>query len=105
MVKHIVLFQLDPEMESNARLKVMQAFKEGIEALPEKIACIRKIEGGLNINSEETFDIALYSEFDTLEDVKEYAKHPAHLAVAALLRDCKKSRSCVDYECKTSCAE
>ena len=51
MVKHIVLFQLDPEMESNARLKVMQAFKEGIETLPEKIACIRKIEVGLNITS------------------------------------------------------
>lgn len=98
MVKHIVLFQLDPEMADEDRLNVMQAFKKGIEALPAQIPFIRKIEVGLNINSQESFDIALYSEFDSLDDVKAYSVHPAHVAVAGLLKDCKKSRSCVDYE-------
>lgn len=99
MVKHIVLFQLNPEMEAGSKQKVMDAFKAGIEALPSRIPFIRKIEVGLNANPEEQFDIALYSEFDTMDDVKAYAAHPAHVAVAALLKDCKKSRSCVDYEC------
>ena len=94
MVKHIVLFQLASEMEAERKKNVMDAFKKGIEALPAKIPFIRKIEVGLNANPEEQFDIALYSEFDTMDDVR------AHLAVAALLKDCKKSRSCVDYECK-----
>ncbi len=98
MVKHIVLFQLNPEMDVRRKAEVMDAFKAGIEALPEKIPFIRKIEVGLNGNPEEQFDIALYSEFDTMDDVKAYAVHPAHQAVAALLRDCKKNRSCVDYE-------
>lgn len=100
MVKHIVLFQLASEMEAERKKNVMDAFKKGIEALPAKIPFIRKIEVELNANPEEQFDIALYSEFDTMDDVRAYAAHPAHLAVAALLKDCKKSRSCVDYECK-----
>ena len=97
MVKHIVLFQLASEMEAERKKNVMDAFKKGIETLPAKIPFIRKIEVGLNDNPEEQFDIALYSEFDTMDDVRAYA---AHLAVAALLKDCKKSRSCVDYECE-----
>ena len=44
MVKHIVLFQLAPEMEAERKKNVMDAFKEGIEALPAKIPFIRKIE-------------------------------------------------------------
>mgnify|MGYP000316194865 FL=1 len=100
MVKHIVLFQLSSEMEARRKKNVMDAFKKGIEALPAKIPFIRKIEVGLNINPAETWSIALYSEFDTLDDVKFYAVHPDHVAVAALLKDCKQSRSCVDYECE-----
>ena len=98
MVKHIVLFQLDPAMDVGKKSEVMNAFKRGIEALPDRIPFIRKIEVGLNANPAEAFDIALYSEFDTLDDVKAYSVHPDHVAVAALLKDCKKSRSCVDYE-------
>ena len=99
MVKHIVLFQLDETMEAQRRLAVMREFKEQIEALPQQIDFIRRIEVGLNVNPSESFDIALYSEFDTLADVAAYAAHPAHVAAAALLKDCKKNRSCVDYEC------
>ena len=99
MVKHIVLFQLSPEMDAQRKLEVMTEFKARIEALPKEIGFIRKVEVGLNVNSGESFDIALYSEFDTLDDVKAYPVHPAHVAAAALLKDCKRSRSCVDYEC------
>ena len=70
MVKHIVLFQLSSEMEARRKKNVMDAFKKGIEALPAKIPFIRKIEVGLNANPEEQFDIALYSEFDTMDDVR-----------------------------------
>ena len=98
MVKHIVLFQLDPEMEAGRKAEVMEAFKRGIEALPTEIPFIRKIEVGLNANPAESFDIALYSEFDTMDDVRASSVHPKHVAGAALLKDCKKARSCVDYE-------
>ena len=70
----------------------------GIEALPAKISVIRKIEVGLNINPAETWSIALYSEFDTLDDVKFYAVHPDHVAAGKLIAEVKESRACVDYE-------
>lgn len=98
MVKHIVLFKLKENAPLDKKHEVMQAFKQAIEALPETISFIRKIEVGLNINTQETWDIALYSEFDSLEDVKAYAVHPDHVAAAKILTELKENRSCVDYE-------
>ena len=98
MVKHIVLFKLKEEAPDEKKLLAMQQFKQAIEALPEKIDVIRRIEVGLNINPGETWSIALYSEFDSLEDVKAYAVHPDHVAAGKLLAEVKESRACVDYE-------
>jgi len=98
MVKHIVLFKLKDEVPAEEKLAAMNNFKKAIEALPSKIAMIRKIEVGLNINPAEAWSIALYSEFDTLDDVKVYAAHPDHVAAGKLLANVKESRACVDYE-------
>jgi hypothetical protein len=98
MVKHIVLFRLDTTKPECERARVAQEFKGRIEALPAVIPFLRKVEVGVNINEGETWDITLYSEFDSLEDVKAYAVHPAHVACAALLKEYKTDRACVDYE-------
>ena len=98
MVKHIVLFKLKDEVPETDKLVVMNKFKEAIEALPEKISVIRKIEVGLNMNPGESWHIALYSEFDNLNDVKFYATHPDHVAAGKIIAEAKESRSCVDYE-------
>lgn len=98
MVKHIVLFKLKEEVPADEKQKVMYAFKQAIEALPAKIPFIRKVEVGLNMNPGETWHIALYSEFDTLDDVKAYSTHPDHVAAAGLLAKVKEGRACVDYE-------
>lgn len=98
MVKHIVLFKLKDEAPAEARLAAMNAFKAAIEALPARIPFIRSIEVGLNINPAETWSIALYSEFDSLDDVRRYAVHPDHVAAGKLLAEVRESRACVDYE-------
>ena len=98
MVKHIVLFKLKDDAPADLKLAAMHGFKEAIEALPSRIPSIRKIEVGLNINPSESWSIALYSEFDTLDDVKAYAAHPDHLAAGKLIAGVKESRACVDYE-------
>lgn len=99
MVKHIVLFQLDPQMDPALKQQVMHDFKTAIEALPATIPFLRSVEVGININPPETFDLALYSEFDSLDDVRAYAVHPDHVAAASLIGPYKVARSCVDYEC------
>ena len=98
MVKHIVLFKLKDDVPETDKLVVMNKFKEAIEALPAKISVIRKIEVGLNMNPGESWHIALYSEFDNLDDVKFYATHPDHVAAGKIIAEAKESRSCVDYE-------
>ena len=98
MVKHIVLLKLKDEVPETDKLVVMNKFKEAIEALPAKISVIRKIEVGLNMNPGESWHIALYSEFDNLDDVKFYATHPDHVAAGKIIAEAKESRSCVDYE-------
>lgn len=98
MVKHIVLFKLKDDASAEAKLQAMQAFKAAIEALPATIPVIRKVEVGFNINPAETWSVALYSEFDSLDDVKFYATHPDHVAAGRLLAEVRESRACVDYE-------
>lgn len=98
MVRHIVLFQLKKMESESAKLEVMNAFKNAIEALPKDINVIRSIEVKFNMNPAEIYDIALNSEFDSLEDVNIYAKHPLHVAAGKILADVKESRACVDYE-------
>ena len=98
MVKHIVLFKLKNEVSAAEKQAVALKFKEAIEVLPAIIPFIGHVEVGVNINPDEQWNIALYSEFQTLEEVKAYAVHPAHVAAAKLLADVKESRACVDYE-------
>ena len=100
MVKHIVLFQLAPEMEAERKKNVMDAFKEGIEALPAKIPFIRKIEVGLNANPEEQFDIALYSRVRHDGRRKGLCGPSGSFGRSGFAEGLQKSRSCVDYECK-----
>ena len=99
MVKHIVMFKLKDTLSKEEKLDVMNRFKAAIEAWPAQIDVIRKVFVGFNINEAEQWDICLESEFDSLDDVKLYAAHPAHVAAAGILKDAKQDRACVDYEC------
>ena len=99
MVKHIVMFKLKETLSTEEKQEVGNKFKAAIEALPAQIDVIRHVFVGLNINEAEAWDICLESEFDTLEDVKFYSAHPAHVAAAGLLKDVKAGRACVDYVC------
>ena len=98
MVRHIVLFQLKPELDECKKDEVKKDFKRGIEALTEVIPFIKKIEVGFNINSDEKWDICLNSEFSSLEDVRSYSVDPHHVKVAGALKLYLSGRSCVDYE-------
>ena len=46
---------------------------------------------------EHDFDLALYSEFESVEALHAYATHPAHVAVAQFIGQVRTSRACMDY--------
>lgn len=97
MVKHIVAFKLNGTAEE--RRATAAKFKEALEALPTQIEVLKSIEVGLNENPAETWDVVLTAVVDKMEDVEVYAKHPAHVAAAAILGSQKELRACVDYYC------
>lgn len=95
MVKHIVMFKLHGSEE--LRRKIAEDFKEALLALPEKIDCLASMEVGINENPAEDWDVVLTATVPTMNDVGVYAKHPAHVAAAAILGPYKEMRACVDY--------
>ena len=76
-----------------------ERFKAALLALPEVIEPLRSMEVGINQNPSEDWDVVLTAIVPTMADVEVYAKHPAHVAAAALLAGHKEARACVDYEC------
>ena len=96
MVKHIVMFKL--KGDDLTRRETALRFKAALDALPEQIDVLQSIETALNENPGEEWDIVLTAVVPTMADVATYAKHPAHVAAAAIIKDAKESRACVDYE-------
>lgn len=99
MVRHIVMFKLKEFATPADKQSKMQEIKEKLEALTDKIDVLKMIRVDFNCNPEETWDIILTTEMETLADVKTYAVHPEHVAVAKnIIGPVKADRACVDYE-------
>lgn len=97
MVKHIVMFKLQgtDQVRRDAALR----FKTALDALPAQIDVLQSIEVALNENPVEDWDVVLTAIVPTMADVATYAQHPAHVAAAAIIKDVKQARACVDYNC------
>ena len=54
------------------------------------------------MNSQESWDICLCGEFESMEDVVSYSTHPEHLKVSGALKPLLSGRSSVDYEVTAS---
>lgn len=96
MVRHIVMWNIRESLEKQ---KTISELKNKLEALPDKIFCIKKIHLGINYNSSESGrDVVLYSEFETPEDLEKYLIHPAHKEVGVYVRSVVCDR--VDVDCE-----
>ncbi len=98
MIKHIVMWKLREVAECGDRIQNAKKMKHDLEALKSKIPQIKQIEVGLNsLTSEGSYDVVLYSEFDTEKDLETYQKHPDHMKVAEFISTVKERRAVVDY--------
>lgn len=99
MVRHIVMFKLKEFATPAEKQAKLDEIKTKLEALINKIDVLRKIEVKFNCNPEESWDLILITELDSLADVSTYANHPEHVAVAkGIIGPVKADRACVDYE-------
>ncbi|MDD5183928.1 MAG: Dabb family protein [Paludibacter sp.] len=100
MIKHIVFFRLAENAEGKSREENAELIKSELENLKNLVPEIKMIEVGINCpNAPKTdYDIALYTEFDSFDDLDTYQEHPEHKKVAAYIGKVKTSRAAVDYE-------
>ena len=100
MVKHIILWTLNPELSDEKKQQVRQGIKEGLEGLAGKVPGLIDIHvqaDGLLASSN--CDVMLDSTLESPEALKGYAVHPAHVEVAnTRVRPFTVQRVCIDYE-------
>jgi len=92
LITHIVLMKFaDPSNRDEA--------KSRLEALAPQIPQIGTLHVGLDvIGSEVSYDLALTTTHDSVEDLKGYQGHPAHVEFGGWLRPLLTSRVVVDYD-------
>ena len=94
MVTHIVLFTFKDE---NRKQNILKA-KSMIEDLRGKIDFIKSIEVGVNFDTApRAMDLSLYSRFNSVEDLNNYAIHPEHLKVVEFIKSVTEYSKVVDY--------
>jgi len=99
MIKHIVMWKLKDFAEGAAKSENAQKIKVALEGLKGRIKEVRTLEVGVNFNdSADSYDIALYSEFASKEDLKRYQHHPEHIKVGDFVINLRLDRKVVDYQ-------
>lgn len=100
MVKHIILWTLNPELSDDEKRSVKAGIKAGLEGLvgrvPGLISVRVHIDGRL---ASSNADVMLDSTLESEEALQGYAKHPEHVAVAnTKVRPFTVQRACLDFE-------
>ncbi len=96
MLTHIVLFKLKDRSQRSLE-KAMDVLLGMKSSIPQ----LRHLEVGSDVlHSQRSFDIALVTKFDSLEDLDAYQKHPVHVEVAKYMTSVRKYSVAVDYESK-----
>lgn len=99
MIKHIILWALK-DMPEDEKMQVKKGIKDELENLKGVIPGILDIKVNIDGRLETSnADLMLDSTFESLEALKAYATHPAHIAVAdEKVRPYTVNRACLDYE-------
>ena len=94
------IFNNDPELPSiKQKLDNAKWIKEDLENLKYKISEIMHLEVGINLTeSERSFDLAIYSKFSNIDDLKAYLIHPDHIKIANAISKVRNESYVVDYE-------
>ena len=92
MITHIVLFKLLDRSNAKKARDVLLGMKGRIPQL-------RHIEAGIDVlHSERSYDLALVTKFDSMEDLKAYQAHPVHVEVLKYMTSVRETSITVDYE-------
>jgi hypothetical protein len=98
MIHHLVMWKLNGGDAATIDAQAAE-ITLALEGLGGVVPTIREFIVGRNIvDTEASYDLALQSTFESVEDLQAYQVHPAHVAVAELIGGLAATRSVVDFE-------
>ena len=98
MVHHIVLWNFLESMNQEEKREAGAKMKELLEPIGALVEGAVNIKVVMNELASSNRDIALISRFDTVEALKTYQVHPAHVEAGKFVRSVTCDRSCMDFE-------
>ena len=100
MVKHIILWTLNPELSEEEKASVKAGIKAGLEGLVGKVPGLLDVKVHIDGRlASSNADVMLDSTLESPEAMKGYAIHPDHVAVANnKVRPYTVQRACLDFE-------
>jgi hypothetical protein len=95
MITHIVFFKLKDRSP-----EAVQATAQVLTNMEGRIPVLKHIEVGKDVlHMERSYDIALITKFESLDDLKVYDSHPVHVEVKNHMKQVLDGTSvCVDFE-------
>ncbi len=95
MVKHIILWSLKEEFNTE---EIKKGMKTSLESLEGIIPGLLKMKIETEPLPSSNSDVMLYSEFENEQALKDYAVHPEHVRVADTnVRPFTKTRTVIDF--------
>ncbi len=99
MLKHIVMWKLHDFAEGMTKPGNALRMKGWLEDLQPEIPDIQNLEVGINLTqSDDAYDIVLYSEFKDRASLESYQNHPEHVRFKEKIKNISSDKKVVDYE-------
>ncbi|MFD2613328.1 Dabb family protein [Paenibacillus gansuensis] len=94
MITHIVCFKLKDRSP-----EAVEVTRQVLLNMEGKIPQLKSIEVGADVlHTERSYDLALVTKFDSLEDLNAYQVHPVHQEVIKHMTEVREASVSVDYE-------
>ena len=94
MIVHIVMFKFKDENKD----KNINLVQEKLVQLEKDLDIVKQMEVGVDfVGSERSYDLSLYSKFDSKEDLSTYATHEKHIEVVKFIKEVTTDIKAVDY--------
>lgn len=95
MLRHVVVFNLDPAVSPEDAADLARR----LNALPAAVPTLRSMTAGVDAGlADGNADLAVVADFDDAAGWRAYQEHPDHQAVAADIRSVMAGRAASQFE-------
>lgn len=106
MIAHVILFEPRPDLTPSDRSEIAAALGRAAAAAPTVRSCRigRRVKHGLPGYEQamtQDFQFAAILEFDDVDGLREYLRHPAHAGIGAHFTSAAAAALAYDYEIVT----